>query len=147
MTDKTRARAEGQIEPINVLGAPLETCSCDPLTGFWRDGCCNTGPADRGNHTVCAVMTQRFLEFSFQRGNDLSTPRPEWGFPGLKAGDRWCLCLDRWIEAREAGVAPDLVLEATHMAALRKVSLSVLKGFAVAPADPAARPPRNDRLN
>ena len=89
----------------NVLGEALQSCSTDPMTGFYRDGCCRTGPEDVGLHTVCAVMTTEFLEFSKSRGNDLSTPRPEWGFPGLKAGDRWCLCAARWRQADEAGMA------------------------------------------
>ena len=100
------------------------------MTGFYRDGCCATGPGDRGLHLVCAVMTDDFLVFSKERGNDLSTPMPEFGFPGLKAGDRWCLCLARWIEAHQAGVAPDLILEATHAHTLNAVSLDVLRGYA-----------------
>ncbi|MEM6466119.1 MAG: DUF2237 domain-containing protein [Pseudomonadota bacterium] len=115
----------------NVLGTDLVTCSTDPMTGFFRDGCCNTGPMDRGAHVVCAEMTTRFLEFSFNRGNDLVTPRPEFSFPGLKAGDRWCLCLDRWIEAFEADAAPNVVLEGTHASALLKVSLETLEAYAV----------------
>ena len=115
---------------LNVLGTALETCSTDPLTGWFRDGCCETQSADRGRHIVCAVMTEAFLTFSMSRGNDLSTPRPEYRFPGLKAGDRWCLCLDRWREAHAAGVAPDVVLEATHQIALERVELSTLQLFA-----------------
>ena len=115
---------------LNVLGTALETCSTDPLTGWFRDGCCETQSADRGRHIVCAVMTEAFLKFSMSRGNDLSTPRPEYRFPGLKAGDRWCLCLDRWREAHAAGVAPDVVLEATHQIALERVELSTLQLFA-----------------
>ena len=110
----------------NVLGGELETCSVDPMTGFWRGGCCNAGPQDRGRHVVCALVTDAFLTFSRSRGNDLSTPRPEFGFPGLVAGDRWCLCLERWVEAYEAGVAPRVVLAATHMDALTRVPLKVL---------------------
>ena len=98
----------------NVLGGELAPCSMDPLTGFYRNGCCETGPHDLGLHTVCAVMTDDFLAFSKARGNDLSTPRPDLAFPGLKAGDRWCLCAGRWTEALEAGMAPQVVLEATH---------------------------------
>ena len=98
----------------NVLGGELELCSADPLTGYMRDGCCNTGTGDTGVHTVCAVMDDAFLEFSAARGNDLSTPQPMWGFPGLVAGDRWCLCAPRWQEAFEAGMAPAVVLAATH---------------------------------
>lgn len=110
----------------NVFGEPLEPCSLTPLTGFYRDGCCETGPDDRGSHTVCAIMTDDFLRFSVSRGNDLVTPRPEYRFPGLKPGDRWCLCVARWEEARRAGVAPPVVLEATHEAALRVVELEEL---------------------
>lgn len=111
----------------NVLGGPLETCSLDPLTGFFRDGCCHTGPQDRGSHTVCARVTQAFLDYSLSRGNDLMTPRPEFGFAGLKPGDRWCLCVSRWAQALEGGCAPPVVLSATHEAALRTVSLDQLK--------------------
>ena len=102
----------------NVLGGRLLPCSVAPLTGFFRDGCCNTGPEDAGLHAVCAEMTEDFLAFSLAAGNDLSTPRPEYGFAGLKAGDRWCLCVARWEEARRAGAAPPVLLEATHEAAL-----------------------------
>jgi len=115
----------------NVLGEPLEPCSHDPLTGYFRDGCCRTDENDLGLHTVCARMTDVFLAFSKSRGNDLSTPRPEWGFPGLKPGDRWCLCVDRWREALEAGVAPPVVLEATHASALERVALAELKYHAI----------------
>jgi hypothetical protein len=104
--------------PRNVLGGPLLPCSVAPLTGFYRDGCCSTGPEDAGLHVVCAEMTAAFLAFSRRVGNDLSTPRPEYGFPGLAPGDRWCLCAARWEEARRAGVAPPVLLEATHEAAL-----------------------------
>lgn len=114
----------------NVFGEPLEPCSLDPLTGFYRDGCCETGPDDSGSHTVCAIMTEEFLRFSVVRGNDLVTPRPEFRFVGLKPGDRWCLCVRRWEEARRAGVAPPVVLEATHEAALRVVELEELVGKA-----------------
>ena len=116
---------------LNVLGEPLATCSTDPLTGWFRDGCCETQSADRGRHIVCAVMTEEFLAFSMSRGNDLSTPRPEYRFPGLVAGDRWCLCLDRWREAEAAGVAPKVVLEATHQIALERVPLETFKRYAV----------------
>jgi uncharacterized protein (DUF2237 family) len=98
----------------NVLGEPLEICSIKPMTGFYRDGCCNTGREDVGSHTVCTVMTSEFLKFSKARGNDLSTPLPDFGFPGLKSGDRWCLCAFRWQEAFEAKQAPRVVLRATH---------------------------------
>jgi uncharacterized protein (DUF2237 family) len=114
-----------------VLGEPLEVCSVKPMTGFYRDGCCNTGREDFGSHTVCAVVTSDFLEFSASRGNDLSTPMPEFGFPGLKVGDRWCLCAPRWQEAFEAKKAPRVVLRATHEAALASCSLVDLKHFAV----------------
>ena len=114
----------------NVLGEPLAPCSHDPLTGFFRDGCCNTGPQDRGRHVVCAEMTAEFLEFSRQRGNDLSTPRAEFGFPGLKPGDCWCLCAGRWREALDAGVAPPVFLLRTHEAALEYASLAALKRHA-----------------
>lgn len=102
----------------NVRGGPLETCSMTPRTGFFRNGCCDTGPEDHGSHTVCAVVSAEFLAFSKSAGNDLSTPRPEYGFPGLKSGDRWCLCAPRWQEALDVGVAPPIVLEATERAAL-----------------------------
>ena len=111
----------------NVLGGRLVSCSLDPLTGFTRTGCCETGPADTGSHTVCAIVTQEFLAFSKLRGNDLSTPRPEYGFPGLRPGDRWCLCAPRWQEAYEAGKAPKVVLEATHAAALLHCELEHLQ--------------------
>ena len=116
----------------NVLGGELEPCSMDPLTGFFRNGCCETGPEDTGQHTVCAVMTERFLRFSMEAGNDLSTPRPEYGFPGLKPGDRWCVCAPRWKEALDAGVAAPLVLAATHEEMLAIVPLGVLKDHAAA---------------
>jgi uncharacterized protein (DUF2237 family) len=112
----------------NVLGGQLEPCSTDPMTGFYRDGCCNTGVDDLGVHTVCARVTAAFLEFSRSRGNDLSTPGP--GFPGLRPGDRWCLCAPRWQEALEEGMAPEVVLEATHAATLEWVSLEDLRRHA-----------------
>ena len=115
----------------NVLGEPLQSCSAAPVTGFFRDGCCNTGPEDLGVHTVCALMTAEFLEFSRARGNDLSTPMPEMGFPGLKPGDRWCLCAARWKEALDAGKAPRVVLTATHEATLDIVALADLKKYAI----------------
>ncbi len=114
----------------NVLGGPLVSCSTDPMTGFTRTGCCDTGPADVGSHTVCAVLTAEFLAFSRARGNDLSTPRPEYAFPGLRPGDRWCLCAPRWQEAFLAGQAPQVVLEATHMAALMHCELADLRRHA-----------------
>jgi uncharacterized protein (DUF2237 family) len=115
----------------NVLGEPLEICSMKPMTGFYRDGCCDTGQEDVGSHTVCAVMTAEFLDFSKSCGNDLSTPVPALGFPGLKSGDRWCLCAPRWQEAFEAGQAPRVVLRATHEGALAFCSLADLKRFAM----------------
>ncbi len=118
------------VQPRNVLGEPLESCSRDPVTGFYRDGCCRTGPEDLGSHTVCVRITREFLEHSRRRGNDLSTPRPEYGFPGLEDGDRWCLCAPRWQEALELGVAPRVYLRATEESALRYVRLEDLKRFA-----------------
>ena len=115
----------------NVLGGPLATCSRDPLTGFFRDGCCRTGADDAGVHTVCAVMTPDFLEFTVRAGNDLVTPQPQWGFPGLVAGDRWCLCASRWLEAARAGHAPPVVHEATHEKTLAIVPLDLLEKHAV----------------
>ncbi|MFT3720951.1 DUF2237 family protein [Pseudorhodoferax sp.] len=114
----------------NVLGSELVPCSYDPLTGYFRDGCCNTDATDLGAHVVCARMTAEFLEFSRRRGNDLSTPRPELRFPGLKPGDRWCLCAARWKEAHEAGCAPWVVLESTHIGALEFVLLEDLQRHA-----------------
>ncbi|MEZ6036251.1 MAG: DUF2237 domain-containing protein [Planctomycetota bacterium] len=115
----------------NVLGTELKTCSKKPLTGFFRDGCCNTANEDLGAHTVCAEVTEDFLEFSKQQGNDLSTPRPEFGFVGLSPGDRWCLCAARWVEANEAGMAPRVVLESTHERTLEFVSLAALQQHAI----------------
>ena len=115
----------------NVLGGPLETCSIRPMTGFFRNGCCDTGAEDRGSHTVCVVMTAEFLAFSKGQGNDLSTPMPEYGFPGLKPDDRWCLCAPRWQEALAAGRAPRVALRATHEGALEFCSLADLKRYAV----------------
>jgi uncharacterized protein (DUF2237 family) len=115
----------------NVFGEPLSTCSNNPLTGFFRDGCCNTSEQDFGSHTVCAVMTDEFLAYSKSAGNDLSTPVPAYAFPGLKEGDRWCLCAARWQQAFEAGKAPKIVLSATNERALEFVSLADLKRFAI----------------
>jgi uncharacterized protein len=115
----------------NVFGEPLQTCSAAPLTGFFRNGCCDTSDQDVGSHTVCVVMTDGFLRFSKERGNDLSTPMPEFGFSGLKAGDRWCLCAPRWQEAFEAGQAPQVVLRATHQGALDYCTLADLKRHAI----------------
>ncbi len=120
-------RREGR----NVLGEPLAPCSERPMTGFFRDGCCNTGPQDIGSHTVCAVMTAEFLAYSKKAGNDLSTPLPDYGFPGLKPGDRWCLCAPRWQQAFEAGNAPRVVLAATHQGALDHCTLADLKRHAI----------------
>jgi uncharacterized protein (DUF2237 family) len=116
----------------NVLGTDLSPCSMDPLTGWHRDGCCNTDANDQGRHTVCAVMTADFLEFSKSRGNDLTSPRPEFGFPGLVPGDRWCLCATRWEEARIAGFAPEVVLEGTHAKTLETAALGHLQAHATA---------------
>lgn len=116
---------------LNVLGEELVTCSENPLTGYFRDGCCNTERADLGSHTVCTRVTAEFLEFSRKKGNDLTTPMAEFGFPGLRPGDQWCLCAARWQEALDANAAPMVVLRATHAAALRVVKLSDLKRFAV----------------
>lgn len=117
-------------ESVNVFGEPLQTCSESPMTGFFRDGCCNTSAADVGLHTVCVQVTREFLEFSRFRGNDLSTPRPEFGFAGLKPGDRWCLCAARWKEAYDAGMAPRVYLRSTHMRALEIVPLEVIRELA-----------------
>lgn len=120
------------LEPSeNVLGGPLATCSTEPMTGFFRNGCCDTNAMDRGSHTVCAVMTAEFLDFSKSRGNDLSTPRPEFGFDGLKPGDRWCLCAARFLEAWEAGHAPRVSLVATHRRALDIVPIDALRAQAL----------------
>jgi uncharacterized protein (DUF2237 family) len=110
----------------NIVGGELLSCSADPLTGFFRDGCCATGPEDVGSHTVCAVMTDEFLQFSASVGNDLSTPHPEMGFAGLSAGDRWCVCASRWLEAYEAGCAPPVVIGATHARAMDVVPIDAL---------------------
>ncbi len=110
----------------NVFGEPLIPCSLDPLTGFFRNGCCETGPEDVGTHTVCAVVTREFLEYSKKMGNDLISPRPEYRFPGLKPGDKWCLCALRWVEAWKAGVAPPVVLEATNEATLQRIPIDIL---------------------
>ena len=114
----------------NVLGTPLQACSLEPLTGYYRNGCCDTGEGDVGVHTVCAIMTEEFLAFTRSRGNDLSTALPAYRFPGLKPGDRWCLCVTRWKEAFDAGVAPYVLLEATHISSLEWVSLAELKAHA-----------------
>lgn len=115
---------------LNVMGDKLQPCSVDPMTGFFRDGCCNTGPQDVGKHTVCVLLTKEFLAFSKYLGNDLSTPRPEFGFAGLKEGDRWCLCVDRWVQAHAEHAAPKVILESTHQQVLRTVSLEELQEMA-----------------
>lgn len=121
--------------PKNVLGQPLHACCADPATGFYRDGFCRTGPEDLGQHTVCAVMTQAFLDYSREQGNDLSTPVPEFGFPGLQPGDRWCVCAARWVQALQAGVAPPVVLQATEALALEVVSFDDLFAHALVEED------------
>ena len=126
----------------NVLGGRLESCSSDPLTGFYRDGTCRTGPGDFGSHTICAVVSAEFLEHQQSIGNDLSTPVPEYNFPGLEPGDRWCVTVRNWLRAHEAGVAAFVVLAATEESALDVVSLDVLKQYAVdVPADPGSLSP------
>ena len=130
MSVRDLTQGEGGESARNVLGGPLEPCSFDPATGFFRDGHCHTCEQDVGSHTVCAVMTAEFLAFSKSRGNDLTTPAPQFGFPGLKPGDRWCLCAGRWLEAAEAGMAPAVVLEATNAASLDIVPLELLEAHA-----------------
>ena len=115
---------------LNVFGEPLIPCSFDPLTGFFRDGCCKTNGEDVGSHLVCAIVTDAFLQFSLQKGNDLITPRPEYRFPGLLAGDQWCLCINRWVEALNANCAPHIKLESTHIKALETVPMNILKEYA-----------------
>lgn len=116
--------------PKNVLGQDLQVCSLDPLTGFFREGLCETGPSDFGTHTVCAKVTEEFLQYTVQQGNDLVTPRPEYRFPGLKPGDGWCLCASRWLEAAQAGAAPPVVLGATHQKTLQYVGMELLQRYA-----------------
>ncbi len=124
---------------LNVLGGELEPCGTDPVTGFYRDGCCSTGPEDVGSHTVCAVVTREFLEHQMSVGNDLTTPHPEWRFPGLEPGDRWCVVAARWLQAHEAGVAAPVVLASTHERALDIVPLPLLREHAVdVPSDPGS---------
>ncbi len=118
--------------PTNILGQDLQCCCRQPMTGFYRDGYCRTGAGDVGLHTVCVQVTEEFLEFSREQGNDLSSPAPQWDFPGLKPGDRWCLCVTRWKEAFDAGVAPKVCLEATHSSAIEWVNLEDLQAHAVA---------------
>lgn len=123
----------------NVLGAELEECGTDPVTGFYRDGCCTSGPQDLGNHTICSVVTAEFLEHQVSVGNDLSTPRPEFRFPGLQPGDRWCVVAMRWLQAHDDGVAPPVVLSATNERSLQIVDLEVLQRYAVdVPVDPGS---------
>jgi len=135
---RQRFRREGGavIPSRNVLGGELATCGESPRTGFYRDGCCNTGPEDLGLHAVCVILTPAFLSFSASRGNDLSTPQPEFGFPGLQPGDRWCLCAARWAEAFRAGFAPLVVLEATHEATLEIIELDLLQRYGVPQTSP-----------
>jgi len=124
---------------LNALGGPLEECGSDPLTGFYRDGCCTSGPDDIGSHTVCAVVTQEFLEHQRSVGNDLISPAPQWGFPGLHPGDRWCVVALRWLQAHEDGVAAPVVLASTNERALEVIPLEVLRHYAVdVPADPSS---------
>lgn len=122
-----------QYPEVNVVGGKLRPCSESPLTGFYRNGCCSTGSEDVGSHTVCVIATEAFLDFSQQVGNDLSTPLPDWGFPGLKPGDRWCLCAERWLEAHDAGCAPQVVLGATHARALEVIPIELLTARAATP--------------
>jgi uncharacterized protein (DUF2237 family) len=130
-SEESKMKKEEKSESKNVLGQPLQQCGCSPMTGFYRDGFCQTGARDLGSHTVCAVMTEEFLTFTKKRGNDLSTPAPHFNFPGLKSGDKWCLCVSRWKEAYDAGVAPPVILEATHERALGVASIQELRGSEV----------------
>ena len=116
---------------LNVFGRELKSCSMSPLTGYFRNGCCDSSHSDRGQHTICAQITETFLQFSLSKGNDLITPRPEFNFDGLIEGDRWCLCLDRWIEAYDVGKAPKVILEATNIEVLNKIDIEILKRFAL----------------
>ncbi|HMC71185.1 MAG TPA: DUF2237 domain-containing protein [Mycobacteriales bacterium] len=126
-------------DELNVLGTALEPCGTDPMTGFFRDGCCSTGPEDVGSHTVCAVMTREFLQHQAAVGNDLVTPRPDWSFPGLAPGDRWCVVAARWAQAYDDGVAAPVVLASTHARALELIPIDILQQYAVdVPADPGA---------
>ena len=118
-------------DQLNIFNEPLEACSFDPVTGFFRSGCCETSEQDTGSHTVCAIMTEEFLKFSKSKGNDLSTPVPAFDFPGLKTGDRWCLCAARWLEAYEAGSAPSIIAKATHRRAIETIPMEVIKEFAL----------------
>tara|TARA_X000000368_G_scaffold235000_1_gene185681 strand:- start:360 stop:737 length:378 start_codon:yes stop_codon:yes gene_type:complete len=118
-------------DQLNIFNEPLEACSFDPVTGFFRSGCCETSEQDTGSHTVCAIMTEEFLKFSKSKGNDLSTPVPAFDFPGLNSGDRWCLCAARWLEAYEAGSAPSIIARATHRRALEIIPMEVMKEFSL----------------
>tara|TARA_A100001015_G_scaffold165211_1_gene183661 strand:+ start:57 stop:434 length:378 start_codon:yes stop_codon:yes gene_type:complete len=118
-------------DQLNIFNEPLEACSFDPVTGFFRSGCCETSELDTGSHTVCAIMTEEFLKFSKSKGNDLSTPVPAFDFPGLNSGDRWCLCAARWLEAYEASSAPSIIAKATHSRALEIIPMEVIKEFAL----------------
>jgi len=118
-------------EQLNIFNEPLEACSFDPVTGFFRSGCCETSEQDTGSHTVCAIMTEEFLKFSKSKGNDLSTPVPAFDFPGLNSGDRWCLCAARWLEAYEAGSAPSIIARATHRRALEIIPMEAMKEFSL----------------
>jgi uncharacterized protein len=131
MSIEPKGFGSGRLPSRNVFGEPLQPCSSAPKTGFYRNNCCDTGPEDVGSHTVCVVMSDEFLSFSRLHGNDLSTPVPEFGFPGLKAGDRWCLCASRWQEAFEAEMAPRVILRATHQGALTYCSLADLRRHAI----------------
>lgn len=119
-----------KISAKNILGEVLVPCGLDPMTGFYRDGCCDTGPEDAGSHTVCVAVTDEFLGYTQSVGNDLSTPQPAYGFPGLKGGDRWCLCASRWLQAYNAGFAPRVYVQSTHEAALRVIPLDLLTSMA-----------------
>jgi len=131
MFDQTPEQGRpGRAPSINVLGGALQPCSIDPVTGFYRDGCCNTGRDDLGLHTVCVILTTEFLAFSKAQGNDLSTPMPQYGFAGLKPGDRWCLCASRFLQAHDEGAAPELYLNSTHRRTLDVVPLDVLQLYA-----------------
>ena len=118
-------------DQLNIFNEPLEACSFDPVTGFFRSGCCETSELDKGSHTVCAIMTEEFLQFSKSKGNDLSTPVPAFDFPGLNSGDRWCLCAARWLEAYEAGSAPSIIARATHRRALEIIPMEAMKEFSL----------------
>ena len=133
-----------QTDQVNVLGERLETCCTSPMTGWYRTGCCEVGGDDTGVHAVCAIMTDEFLAFSASVGNDLSTPVPQWRFPGLQPGDRWCLCLQRWVQAWHAGKAPRLILKATHISAIEHIPMEVLLEYALDAEDYVPDPPMED---